>query len=93
MGAGIEAGLFGRVGGAEPPAFGGDALVGYGLGAPAGDVLLIAPGELIEPGLIEPEPMDPEPIEPDFIEPDDIPELIEPDFMVPCIMPLPPIMA
>ena len=88
MGAGIEAGLFGSVGGAEPPAFGGDALVGYGLGAPPGDVLPIAPGELIEP-----EPMDPEPIEPDFIEPDDIPELIEPDFMVSCIMPLLPIMA
>ena len=83
MGAGIEAGLFGNVGGAEPPAFGGDALVGYGLGAPPGDMLPMAPGELIEPGLMDP----------GFIEPDDIPELIEPDFMVSCIMPLPPIMA
>jgi len=67
-GAGFDAGLFGNVGGAEPPAFGGLALVGYGRGG----IIMpppveVAAGEVMVPGCIDPEFIDPEFIDPDFI--------------------------
>ena len=67
-GAGFDAGLFGNVGGAEPPAFGGLALVGYGRGG----IIMpppveVAAGEVMVPGCIDPEFIDPEFIDPEFI--------------------------
>jgi len=92
-GAGFDAGLFGNVGGADPPAFGGLALVGYGRGG----IIMPPPVEvaaggaivagLIEPGLIEPGFIDPDFIDPDFIMSEFIdPEfIIEPEFIIPVL--------
>jgi hypothetical protein len=75
-GGGFEAGLFGNVGGAEPPAFGGPAFVGYGRGG----IIMpppveVAGGEAIVPGRIDPEFGEPEFIVDVFI--------IVPDFVIP----------
>ena len=79
-GAGVDAGLFGNVGGAEPPAFGGLAFVGYGRGG----IIMpppveVAGGEAILPGVIDAGVIDPEFIDPDFIID---PEFIEPEFII-----------
>ena len=80
-GAGFDAGLFGNVGGAEPPAFGGPAFVGYGRGG----IIMPPPVEVVAGEAIVPEPIDPDFIDPDFMEPEFIVDefIIVPDFIIP----------